>query len=460
MHHLTRGLATFVVTSLTTVGLAAVATPPVQAAAPPGALLWEISQQFDDHLSVHVLGDGATEDADGVISFPGGVGSHEADGTTSVAYQGSVSGSFEFMGTTYYTVTVEDPIVTIDEAGDGQITAVVSASNAAGMGGSADSTTPTRVVVTTFDGDTATWAPGESGLDTVTATPHWAGVLPANSEESAALGIGADKPVDGQSFNPAFLGAITSGVRAHFYASGSGSDAKKPPATFTAQVELAVPAPAVEVTTTGTSYADGLDLSVAGSHFTGVTNPGDDGVYVGLAEAGALPDTSQMNLDLFAAAAWVPASAITDGSFVTALNAPTDELDRSLDYSVYTWQAHTHSNTGQDTETPVTIDWSALQPQRSPATVAATWAKKPTRTAGGKVTVKVTGAGTAPTGKVVVRLVKQGAVKKTLTKTLRKGTAPVALPRLTAGPWQVRIRYLGSASYFVATKVLSFRVRP
>ncbi|GEP36040.1 hypothetical protein NSZ01_38080 [Nocardioides szechwanensis] len=452
MHHLKRGLSTLVATSLTAVGLAAVATAPAQAAEPLPVLTWEISQQFDDHLSTHVLTGGAEESAEGVITFPGGVGSYDAgDGTTSVAYQGSVAGSFAMAAVTYYTVTIADPIVTVDESGDGQITAVVSASNAAGMGSPAESTPPTRVVVTTFD--SGTWTPG-AGLQSLSATPHWAGVLAPNSPESAALGIGADKPVDGKSFNPAFLGGITSGVRAHFYASGSGSDAKKAPASFTAQV-----APAVGVTTTGASYANGLDLSVAGAHFTGVTNPGDDGVYVGLAESGELPDTSsQENMALFAAVAWVPANAITDGSFVTALHAPTAKLDPSLDYSVYTWQAHAHSNTTQDTETPVTVDWSALEQQRSQATVSATWVKKPTTSTAGKLAIKVKGAAATPTGKVVIKLVRNGAVKKTFTKPLRNGAATVTLPELVAGRWNVNLRYAGSATYLAATKVLALRV--
>lgn len=452
MHYVKRGLATLVATSLTAVGLAAVATAPARAAEPLPVLTWEISQQFDDHLSTHVLTNGAEESAEGVITFPGGVGSYDAgDGTTSVAYQGSVAGSFAMAAVTYYTVTVADPIVTVDEAGDGQITAVVSASNAAGMGAPAESTPPTRVVVTTFEG--GTWTPG-AGLQSLSATPHWAGVLAPNSTESAALGIGADKPVDGKSFNPAFLGGITSGVRAHFYASGSSSDAKKAPASFTAQV-----APAVGVTTTGASYANGLDLSVAGAHFTGVTNPGDDGVYVGLAESGERPDTSsQENMALFAAVAWVPANAITDGSFVTTLNAPTAELDPSLDYSVYTWQAHAHSNTTQDTETPVTIDWSALEQQRSQATVSGTWVKKPTTTTAGKLAIKVKGSAATPTGKVVIKLMRNGEVKKTFTKPLRQGAAAVRLSALVAGRWSLNLRYTGSPTYRSATKVVWLRV--
>lgn len=89
MHHLKRGLATLVAASLTAVGLAAVATAPAQAAEPQPVLTWEISEWFHYHLSTHVLGDGAAESEDGVVTFPAGVSSYDAEGgTTSVAYEG------------------------------------------------------------------------------------------------------------------------------------------------------------------------------------------------------------------------------------------------------------------------------------------------------------------------------------------------------------------------------------
>ena len=73
--------------------------------------------------------------------------------------------------------------------------------------------------------------------ESLTATPDWAGVLPADSAEATGLGIGAGKPIDGKAFAPSFLGQIDTGLRAHFYASGSGSDPKKAPASFTATAD-------------------------------------------------------------------------------------------------------------------------------------------------------------------------------------------------------------------------------
>lgn len=41
-------------------------------------LSWRISQYFDEHLSDHTLGDGASESAQGVITFPSGVGTYDS----------------------------------------------------------------------------------------------------------------------------------------------------------------------------------------------------------------------------------------------------------------------------------------------------------------------------------------------------------------------------------------------
>ena len=78
----------------------------------------------------------------------------------------------------------------------------------------------------------------------------------------------------------------------------------------------------------------------------------------------------------FADAEYITAGKIVGGAFTTSLSATPDLLKSGTAYSVYTWQAHSHSNTSQDTETPVTIDWSklAVAPPAPGATKAATTA--------------------------------------------------------------------------------------
>lgn len=405
--------------------------------APAPNLTWKISQQFVDHLSTRTLGANTTFNAETGFTFSGGTGYFDAgNGAASIAYKGSVKGAFINGTTEFYSVTVADPIVTVEADGEGTISAVVSSANAAQGPNPAASTDPARVVVTTFVADSENWNTA-SGFSSLTDAPDWTGVLPADSATATNLGIGAGKPVDGKSFSPAFLGGIVPGVRAHFYASGSSSDPKKNPAIFTATVG----APATAVTVNSTTPA-GVSLGIKGSGFSRATNPGDAGVYVGVAESGELPDvSSQSAMAAFAAAVPVWSAAIgTDGSFTTALNVPADKLDPTKQYSVYTWRAHSHSTTSQDTETPLTIDYSALLQKTSVPIVTATsstYGKSSTVT----VTVPTVGA-TAPTGNVTL----SGAVAQTVA--LVNGTATFALPTtLAAGSNALTASYAGDANY-------------
>ncbi|GAA3546586.1 HtaA domain-containing protein [Nocardioides daeguensis] len=268
-----RVLAALTAGGVAATALALSAPSPAQAVAAVPELQWEISQQFDDHLSTHVLTDGATENADGVITFPNGVGSYDAaSGVTTMAYDGSVAGSFENMGSTFYTVTIADPVVTVDRTGKGSLSAVVSAWNAAAMGNPEASTDPARVVVTTFQAGTGDWTVAE-GAATLADTPAWTGVLPAGAE-SAALGIPAGKPVEGGSFAPSFLAQLTAGLRAHFYASATGQP-KKVAAPFRASVraaQVALPqattAAATVATKPRTTKKGTVTITVTSARFT------------------------------------------------------------------------------------------------------------------------------------------------------------------------------------------------
>lgn len=432
-------------TTLATVGIAALSAP-AQAAPAAGAFNWEISQQFDDHLSTHELV-GVTENADGVLSFPAVSSSIDpTTGVGTVQYDGSVKGSFVNAGSPFYWVKLEDPAVAVAADGKGQITALVSAWNASAMGSSEATTSPARVVVTTFD------AAGKWSTGSIAATPDWAGILP-EGPGSVALGIGAGKPVDGKSFAPTFLGQITSGVRAHFYGSGTSADSKKAPSAFSAT-------PAVPAVTTATTYSkQTATVAVTGTGFTGSDgNPGDDGIYVGLAPAGGLPATgTQADMDKFIDADWIPASALASGSFRKSLSASAADLKKGTSYAVYTWRAHGHKSASQDTQTAVTIDWSKLSV--APTKASAKVTKKPTTAKGGALVVKLKSSGGKPAGKVTVKLTSKG--KKAITKTakVKNGKAVVKLPKLKAGSWKAKVVYAGSGKFKSAKDVVKFKVK-
>lgn len=448
--------ATLVSTGLVSTGLGTTLASPASAAT-DSTLVWKINQQFFQHLSVHTFTGGASESVTGVITFPNGTGViDDQTGAGTVQYEGSVTGAFPG----YYAITFADPAVTVDADGNGEITAVVS-NWSPESGGSESPTTPARVVLTTFDAGTD-WADGS-----ITATPHYDGVLPAGSETATALGIGDGKPIDGASFAPELLGQLTSDVRAHFYASSTTNKPNKAPSEFTATGETGTvttpeePTPTVSV---ATSYADqAVTFDVDGSGFTAVTNPGDAGIYVGLAPAGGLPDVStQEGMDAFADSEWVRPTQMADGTWSVTLDPLTEDLVEGTDYAIYTWQAHTHSNTTQDTETAVQIDWSQLEtPVVEPVAtkVALKVSKKPTVKKAGKLAVTVK---SADAGQVTV-VVKKGSktvVKKTLSVNAA-GKATLALPKAgkKGGTFKVTATYAGTEDYQASSAKTSYKVK-
>lgn len=430
-----------------------VASPAHAAPAVPATLTWSISQQFVEHLSTQTLTGGATFDAASkTFAFPAKGTVTAANGDVTRSYSGSVKGAFAMGGTEYYSVTLTDPAVTVEPDGDGVVTATVSAANAAAQGNAAATTAPTRVTVTEFAGAATTGA-------VVTATPKWAGVLPADSPAAVALGIPAGKPVEGKSFAPAFLSALTPGVRSHFYASGAASDEKKAPAP------LGITGPRVAAAVTSSSYAAGVTVKVDGIGFNPTSTPADQGVYVALAPADTVINhNDRASLAALPAADWVTTARFTGDTFGTSIVASTDKLVPGKAYAVFTWQAHTHSNPSQDTVTPVAIDFSTLvapiTTQKATKPAIALKLKKPAAKRAGKVVVKIKGDKTPATGHVSATIKKGKKVVKTLSSTLNaKGRTVVKLPKAKPGKWKVVVRYTGDKANLPIRDAISYRIR-
>jgi hypothetical protein len=345
-----RSVATLAASAVGAAGLAVFASAPAAHAeeAFDATLAWGISQyvmtaapagQFPNQTYT----DGASI-ADGIVTFSQGAGRTDlATGATSVQYHGKAA----FARTGSYEIDFTDPQVVVDSSGAGEIVADVDYT--IGTGETAETGGADDVVLTTFTATSDNW----DGF-TLAATPAWSGVATADA-------YGTGKPTEASGYASWAVGSVNtlpSSVRAFFYASGSSSDAKKAPAAFTATV----PGPTLTVGQS-TVANDSLTIPVTGAGFSAVVNPGDAGVYVGLAPSGGLPDvSSQEAMGNFAGANWVMPTGIVDGAFTSSVTAPRSALDPSKSYSLYTWQAHAHSNTYQDTETPVSIDWSALEP--------------------------------------------------------------------------------------------------
>ncbi|GAA2087506.1 hypothetical protein IDH50_16280 [Aeromicrobium tamlense] len=328
-------------------------------------LQWKISDQFAAHFTPNPAfspfttleaADGATIDpTTKVTTFGGGVGTFDSgNGATSVAYEGSITGSFitgtTAPGTLQYSLTIADPTVTVNAAGEGKITADVAwnVPTATTTTGSTDD-----VTVVEFDATASDWST-DGSVASLTETPDFLGVLQPGSAEALDLGLPAGRPTDGGSFHPDFLRALDSGLRAHFFLSGSASgDPRKPASPFTATA----PRPRVTVDSRA-----GATVKVSGTGFTCLTNTGDAGIYVGVAPSGELPDVSSPTgtanfVGVAAKFCFPPTPSISGpaGTWDATLNLDLDQVTPGTSYSVYTWRAHTHSTTSQDTETPLGV---------------------------------------------------------------------------------------------------------
>lgn len=401
-----RRIAALTTVALTATGLGVVAAQPATAA-DDATFTWS----FSDYLfnpqgqavgfTSQTPNGGATKSATGIV-FSGGEGTGSLEGgDLHVAYEGGVDFTW------HATVGFSNPEVFVD-GDEGRIVADVSWATPAT--GSADD-----VLLTTFDPATATLTDGA-----FSATPDW------------STGSWASE----------LLAALPDSVDAFFKASGSSSDARKAPGTFTAGVPSAQAAPAV---TAAASYAGkAVEVTVSGTGFTAVTQPGDDGVYVALAPAGKFPETDDFeDQEKVASTKWVSAAQMPDGSFTVTLDPASRLLDPTTSYAVYTWQAHAHSNPSQDTETPVTIDFSKVG--TAPKLKAA---KK------GKKLVVTVGKGAQ--GKVGVVFTK-GKVKKSASARVKGGTASVALPK-PKGTWKAAVTYTSTnAAYRSAKKTFTVK---
>jgi hypothetical protein len=466
-----------------TLGLAAPASAAVTDSVNGGTFSWKISETYHVHLSTQVATGGATLDAaTGTFTFVSGAGSLDiGTGESDISYSGTARAAFAnpMTGAEVYALSFTDPRVVVDDDGLGEISADITYS----VGTGTPVTTP-DVVVTRFDTSDSTDWTRTADAASLTDTPFWQGVLPAGSAEAVALGIPAGQPVDGKAFAQEFLSVLQpSGLMAHFYASGTdantASNLRKQPAQFAATATFAKPA--VIASVTAVSPDQGVTVSVAGDGFRGVTNPGDAGIYVGIAPSGGLPDVSSIsNMSSFATATYLPAAALASGTFATTLSATADKFDRSKTYSVYTWQAHAHSNTTQDTETALAIDFSKLDAppvvtppdtpiatppvDQGPEKLTTAVKVKSTRFAKGTkpaLTVKVADLSDGSVARGEVRIFVNGKAVKTVKLTKKAdGKLVVKLPKKYNKAIEVKAKYLASDTVAAATShVVKLRLK-
>ena len=308
---------------------------------------------------------GATTAADYVkataFTLTDGTGTISPTGTGTLDFDGSVTYSpFAAYGTLTYhsTFTLADFELNVTSATRGELTADVTWQKEASA-----KTEASRVTVANFDITSLSVIDGEFALQT--AAPDFANTVPAGKYNGTFTDAWPTSFVD------ALLPlASASDIPVYFYRTGTtAGNTNKTPLAFSAAATVATPV--VTPTVTSETFEGGYVVSLAGDGFRPALNPGDSGVYVGIAPAGGHPGFASADIAKFVVADWVNAASIVNGTFTRTLTADATKLDPNVDYSIYTWQAHTHSNTTQDTETALPIDFEALERYSSSLTLAA-----------------------------------------------------------------------------------------
>ncbi len=343
-------------------------------------------------------------------------------GTASGAVAANLSATLQLDGTSVnYAPTsgawlkIADPEVSLDTSGNGTVTALVSYGRSPGTNPVPyDDTTPLRPA---------------TRIDMVVLSGNTAGDRAGTATQTTWTGL------DG-AWSPAFVDFLDgdTGIDPWVYAATFTGAADRVPSPMTFSAQTAVPA--VNASITSSNPTSGVTVNVAGTGFRAVTNPGDSGLYAGIAPSGGLPDVSTpAGQAAFAVSAYIAPGAIVDGAFTRSMTATKAALDPSKTYSVYTWQAHTHSNTTQDTETPISINFSTLL---APSAVTPGGAATTSYGAPLTVTAAVSGPGS----------VTLSGVGASQTATVANGSVSFMIPgALPAGSYTAAFGYSGSASH-------------
>ncbi|MFT4263493.1 MAG: HtaA domain-containing protein [Nocardioides sp.] len=322
-------------------------------------------------------------------SFDSSTSTGEIDFTGSVTY--SPFANYGSLVADKSTVTFTDFELDITSATRGALTAQVSYHKPSG------DLAATEATVANFD-ITSLTVDDNGNLALQTAAPDWTDVTKDTGGNPGATSYYDSWPINLVTTLRTNVES-SSDISVYFYRTGNTSgNTAKIPAAFSATGSLRTVTPSV-------SYGDGSGtVSVSGTYFspTDGSSSANNGIYVGVAPSGGLPDvSSQAAMANFAGANWVSNSGIVDGAFSTSFAIDRTKLDPTKSYSVYTWRAHSHSETTQDSETPLAIDFDKLKSTIAPAvsgTTSLTYGQSSvlsiTAPAAGTVTISGLGATT------------------------------------------------------------------
>lgn len=383
-----------------------------------------------------------------------------------------------------------DPELTLDDAGNGELTMNFALGAGVDMGGNP---TPAqdfgRLTLLTFSNG----AVDETAYGEFRATPDYQGVAVTVPDGSAqATTCTADGGATGWwgSWPQEFINAIPSSVRPHFYSTGCGGNQDLKPA-LPLDVDLGIDEPQpeqaqVQVAQTTFLPSGSHQVTVTGSGFdpalaTGTRPPlsgrpgGTYVVFGKFAEAwkpsagapsSARKNSSQKWAVLAEDMATIGGSAggavelKADGTFeatVTVDKAAIDAVatDPALvNYGIYTYPGSGAAQPLYETYTPVTFAKSA-----STTAVQVTKVPTPTTAGSAKVTVDPAVDGAVATGDVQVQLTSStGALLATASGALTDGTTTVALPKRLPGTYSLVASYAGDTNVSGSSRTVTVKV--
>lgn len=397
------------------------------------------------------------------VSWGSGSGTVGADGSASLSFSGA---TVQWATTGNAWLRIADPQVSVDDDGDGAVTAEVSYGTTTGGQWNTAATVrgPQRLPVidlaSTVDlEEHPTYPAALADLEVDFAADadsyDWSG-LKGVWDPSLLDFLAGDEEAEVAPF--VYASTVVNGVGT----SGGTSGISRFPAELTLAIDRAVASTTVEASPVG----DGITITVAGSGFRR-TAPG---LYVSLRQrtpgdaayaGGSLPmdaPTSWVSndpADISEGEQGAAAAIDEDGEFTTSLvldATAVAELDPSGTYTVVTRTAHGQGglpgNASQVTETP--LDLGSL---REPTSTTAT-AAKATPGEPAAVRIAVGAAGGTPTGTVVL----SNGAEQVGTAVLDDGTATVPVSGLPLGTTTLTVAYQGDTGYWHSTGTVAVRV--
>lgn len=313
------------------------------AAVSNAALTWKISDcaftACGSLTQAQSVSGNVTKAVDG-FKFSGGTGTiDQLTGALTIAYTGSATIGNTNQGG--FSVTLTDPVITVDAQGAGSLAADASFKTSP----TATPTTANDVIVVSL--------PRVTPSTNFTVTPPWEGVgVPA-----------VPAPVDGKQFAQTFMNVVPDALKGFFWATGTtGTNLFKAPSPVTLQYERAWKPTLIVRPTIVKNTKAVTSLNIVGVGFDpSKASPAVQGLYVAFGPNAATNPNGYKAIGGYGASNYVASGPDALGRFVTSLKVTgvyktesgTIVNGAKQAVGVSSWAAHSHAITNWDAFTQV-----------------------------------------------------------------------------------------------------------